>query len=213
MIKKEEISHKVSIAGQVKDKCTGNGISGATIKIVKSPNKSSKIINNLKPVKAAADGYFCLTDLPPGDYQLEASLPSAGTRYGVIKSAIIKVNNSSQSIDLQLPPTILQGKIFHIVKKEEGLQEELICMAKVSIKGSYESTFSEGERPSSTEGELSPSTPDNSKCNYRLKGIEASDKKQKVICSKIGYKCVEVEQKIEVGEENKLNFKLEPLKK
>ncbi|NER93789.1 MAG: carboxypeptidase regulatory-like domain-containing protein [Symploca sp. SIO1B1] len=231
-------SHKVSIAGQVIDKCTEKAISGATVTIQEVEEKSQQFKSKyLKPVKTAADGWFHFIDLPDGTYTLEASLPSAGSRYKASEPQKIKVEKSivkkSQNVQnngqlpkeplnlrLELHPTILQGKVIEEIHQKPKTQEEtpntkneFVGLAKVRIQGSYESTLTLSNiQKSSVEGE--------DEWNYRMIGIEATTsntesikdepKKVKVIVSKIGYEQKSDEIEIKRGEVNQLDFALSP---
>jgi hypothetical protein len=104
--------------------------------------------------------------LPDGDYTLTASLPSTGTRYGAVDKKVQVSRNGDRiklaAADIALPPTGIKGQITNA-------ENQPIVMAKVQVKGTKKSTFSD------------------SKGNYLLSGIEVSKVKCTVIFSAQGY--------------------------
>ncbi|MDZ8105307.1 MAG: carboxypeptidase-like regulatory domain-containing protein [Nostoc sp. DedQUE12a] len=159
-MKLNSIRHQVAIAGQVSDEKTGQTIQGATVEIIKMPDKFSNKLEVLKklygsewenfpkrPDKTTTtiDGYFYFLDLPEGIYKLSASLPSAGTRYQQrVESQELKVlnhqgNNLDKVVmvkaDITLVPTGIEGYVT--------ADSSPLVMAKVWIEGSSEFTFSD----------------------------------------------------------------------
>lgn len=140
---------QVSIAGVVSDSETGATIAGAKVEI--TPTTKGALTRR---TLTRADGLFVFIDLPQGDYSIAASLPHAGTRYGVISSEVsvisgrVPPNSPSLNLTLRLPPTAVSGRII-------GNQQEGVEFAKVQVHPSGETVFSD------------------KKGNYVLTGLEA----------------------------------------
>lgn len=156
--------------------------------------------------KTAADGCFYFLDLPAGSYDLEASFPQAGTRYGKVKATmkierdrdgnIIKRNNSGNLIDylqvkFELPPTMVMGKVI-------DPDEEAIGMAKVEIRESGDYTFSSSEIKNT----------DSQEWNYLLMAIPASERPLNVIVRARGHPPAQKEIVLSPGEMKLLDFHL-----
>ncbi|BAY29267.1 hypothetical protein NIES2107_11080 [Nostoc carneum NIES-2107] len=154
--------HQVAIAGQVSDEKTGRTIPGATVEIIKMPDKFSNKLEVLKKLYGSEwedfpkrpdqttttiDGYFYFLDLPEGIYKLSASLPSAGTRYQQRGESqelnILKNQGSDQDkvamvkADMTLAPTGIEGYVT--------ADSAPLVMAKVWLEGSSEFTFSDSK--------------------------------------------------------------------
>jgi hypothetical protein len=89
-------------------------------------------------------GLFYFLDLPDGTYNLSASIPSYGNRYGTVQQSAV-VSRSKKGdvkigfVNLTLPPTAVSGKITGPGHKTA------VVLAEVRVKGSGERTFSNEE--------------------------------------------------------------------
>lgn len=199
MLKMSVSNLQVSIVGRVLEKETDKTISGAMVEIINMPEKLKTILS-LKELQhgsrwkfmeerpdrkiTASDGYFYFVDLPIGEYTLKASLPNSGTRYKA-GTTTIQISNSINGITLPtitnivLLPTGIKGKIV------DADQQKAIVNARVQIKGSRESTFSD---------KLG---------NYSLLGLESSKSGQRnvtIIVTAVGYQEVSQSLVINHGE-------------
>jgi hypothetical protein len=145
--------HQVAIYGRVSDGETGLVIDGAIVEMTAMPEKfenwlalrSLQYGSNWETMRerpdrkrTAVDGYFYFTDLPKGDYTLQASLPNAGTRYNVKEVSVTVSDGLGQKVsDIALPPTAIKGQITDT--------DGSVAMAKIQIEGSSESALSDGE--------------------------------------------------------------------
>ncbi|MEH1771563.1 MAG: carboxypeptidase regulatory-like domain-containing protein [Nostoc sp.] len=179
MVQSQLIRHQVAIAGQVINAQTKKAIAKVEVMITKAPDAFTHWLG-LKSLqhgdrssyltRTAFDGYFHFWDLPEGEYTLTASLPNAARRYGTAMIAVtvpsyiegIEGKIIMTAADMELPITVLNGNISN----QNG---EPVFMAKVRVKGSTESTFS------------------NDKGQYSLIGLESSEIKRIAIVSAQGY--------------------------
>lgn len=92
----------MSVAGWVVDDATGRPLAGATVEIG----------SGLQQTTTAADGSFRFLGLPVGDYQLSATLPGAGRRYGNDTGAATVRAGSRPLVTLRLPPTGVSGTVM-----------------------------------------------------------------------------------------------------
>jgi hypothetical protein len=91
----------------------------------------------------ALDGQFYFMDLVAGKYEIEVSLPAAGTRYGTaMMSATVAIDKTGKinraRTDIVLPPTAIRGRVTD--SKKNG-----VVMAKIQVVGSGRVTFSDRE--------------------------------------------------------------------
>lgn len=158
-LKLEPTRHQIAIAGNVTDAQTGAAIGRARAEITAAPaaftdwlaihakqHRDRWAVMEERPdrTRTAVDGHFHLLDLPDGDYNLTASLPGSGTRYGTAQAAATVSRDAQGSItmataDIALPPTALKGQIT------DQASGEPLVMAEVRVKGSGERTFSDGQ--------------------------------------------------------------------
>jgi hypothetical protein len=94
--------------------------------------------------RSRPDGSFYFLDLPDGDYQLAASLPNMGKRYGAAEAKATVSRDAGGKmqiafVDLSLQPTMVEGKITG------AGQKAAVVMAEVQIRGSGERTFSDAK--------------------------------------------------------------------
>ena len=178
MLKISVSNQKIAIAGRVLEAETEKIISGAIVKIIEMPETFKGILSHKalqygsqwekmfeRPDRkiTASDGYFHFANLLSGEYILEASLPTGGTRYNVVTKKV-RVSDSIDGtipttiVDIVLLPTGIKGTI---TDADEPNKE--ILNAKVQIQGSRESTFSD------------------QKGNYRLLGLESSKSGERTI--------------------------------
>ncbi|MEB3360461.1 MAG: carboxypeptidase-like regulatory domain-containing protein [Synechococcales bacterium] len=154
-----------------------------------------------------SDGWFYFMDLPPGVYQVEASLPLVGNRYSTAQAHLeIPEENANQvppssqiaqppqlSVEFVLEPTTLVGKIIGA----DG-DQEAIAMASVRIQDSEDHTFSSSEVVKQHGKEW----------NYRFSGIDAGDSPRTVIVVAKGYLTDRKEIKLQPGKSQSLDFAL-----
>jgi hypothetical protein len=93
--------------------------------------------------QTAADGHFHFLDLPDGAYTLIVSLPGFGSRYGTAQAQASVARDAQGKIamagvEITLPPTTIAGQIT-------GKDSAAVVMARVQVKGSGESAFSDGQ--------------------------------------------------------------------
>ena len=136
----ETFRHRASIAGRVTDSQTGRPVPGARVEVPGGPW-----------ILAAGDGFFRFLDLRPGSYTLTASLPGAGSRYGMAVKAVT-LGEDLETVDLELPATTVKGK----VRDQSG---QAVRMAEVRVQGSGESAWSDAQG------------------NYALSGVEAGSRR------------------------------------
>ncbi|MCU0541087.1 MAG: carboxypeptidase-like regulatory domain-containing protein [Oscillatoriaceae cyanobacterium Prado104] len=209
-IELNSLRHQVAIAGQVSDKETGQTIGNALVEITAMPDafKTKRSLQALQygsqwetlakrcdRTTSAIDGFFYFIDLPPGEYTLTASLPSAAARYKIAETTVTlppSNNNSNQPkfavANLALSPSGIRGKVT-------DLQGVAIARVKVKILGSGETTVTDGEG------------------NYQLIGLEAPKQESvkrtvKVIVTTKGDRETTETLQFSLGEVIEHNFKL-----
>lgn len=164
-----EIRHQVVISGRVIDARTGVPLAGARVAITKSPaefaawlsvraiafgERWEALTERLDRRLTTADGHYHFLDLPNGAYTVTASLPSAGTRYGVVEKTVTVSRKADGSVsiataELSLPSTAITGKVT--------VGATPVVMAEVGVSG--------GERAFT-----------DSKGSYLLSGIETGNR-------------------------------------
>src|SRR5919199_5413858 len=199
---KEQTKNRVAIAGQLSNAETGQVIHRARVEITKMPDSFKNwltlramqyganwetMVERPDRTQTAIDGHFHFLDLPDGDYTLTASLPGTGTRYGAVEKEV-KVSRNGDRIklaaaDIALPPTGIKGQITNTENKP-------IVMAKVQVKGTDESTFSD------------------SKGNYLLSGLEVSKVQSTVRFCAQGYQQFYQDIQLSQGDVKPLNIQL-----
>ena len=155
---KETLRYRVALAGYVTHAETGKALAGARVEMTKMPAAYALVVERMqKQVGAGAwgrmprrldrtetrwDGLFFFANLPDGAYKVELSLPGMGKRFGVV-SKTAKVGRDKDGgwrpvwVNAALPPTLVRGSI---VGREVG-----VALARVRVKGSDESAFSDSE--------------------------------------------------------------------
>lgn len=204
MLELSIVNQQIAIAGKVLQGETEKPISGARVEIIEMPEKFRAILA-LKALQYGeqwqkmlerpdrkvtnTNGDFYLTNLPPGDYIIEASLPTHSTQYQPVKTTV-KVSDpvSAQVHDQEisiipttmarivLSPTGIKGTIIHA-----NNPKKLIANAKIQIQESGDSTRSD------------------QKGNYRLIGLKTLQSGQQTITlnvSAIGYQ--DISQKLNI---------------
>jgi hypothetical protein len=151
--------HRVAIAGRVIDGGTAKPIVDAVVslsgmpavfeqKLAMSSLMYGKRWNTLQQrpdrTRSREGGLFYFLDLPDGTYNLIASIPNYGNRYGTAQqSAVISRNKKGDAkisfVNLTLPPTAVSGKIIGPGHKTG------VVLAEVRVKGSGERTFTNEE--------------------------------------------------------------------
>lgn len=115
------VHRKVSIAGVVQDSETKEAIADARIEI-----------RSLKQwTLSGADGRFHFMDLSENSYTLNASLPGAGTQYGVAELT----TDFTLEAKLLMPPTALKGVL-------KDADQRAIAGAEVQIQETGDRTWS-----------------------------------------------------------------------
>ena len=192
-------SHKVAIAGTIKDELTEQPIADMVVNIVgqnlniwatengsfyliTQPNSQIKLPTSLAKIE---NGFFYFMDLPDGEYKLRISAPNSKLRYEQEKE--INVTAPNLQILVELSPTQLTGN----VKRSDN--QEAISQALVKLGGSEYQTFTD------TEGK------------YTLSGIVASSPTVKVSHKSFESSTRKVEQQLNPGEKRTEDFSLKPL--
>jgi hypothetical protein len=211
MLELSIVNQQIAIAGKVLQGETQKDISGAIVAIIEMPEKFRAILS-LKALQyglqwekvperpdrkiTSNDGYFYFTNLPSGEYLLEASLPTSPTRYNEVRTKVqvsSPVNGKipTTMADIVLLPTGIKGKIT-----DANDQEKFVINAKVQIQDSGDSTISD------------------QKGNYRLIGLESPKSGQRtinMIVSATGYQQLFQSINIQRGEIiAEKNFALKP---
>lgn len=198
---KEQTRNRVAIAGQLSNAETGQVIHRARVEITKMPDSFKNwltlramqyganwetMVERPDRTQTTIDGHFHFLDLPDGDYTLTASLPSTGTRYGAVEKKVQVSRNGDRiklaAADIALPPTGIKGQITNA-------ENQPIVMAKVQVKGTEESTFSD------------------SKGNYLLSGLEVSKVQYTVRFSAQGYQQCSPNIQLSQGQVKTLDIK------
>lgn len=155
----ETTRRQLAAAGRVIDARTGKPLQGATVTITEMPVVFEKWLA-LKALQYGAqwggmperqdrrrsrlDGSFYFMDLPDGDYQFSATLPSMGRRYGTAEAEVSVLRDNTGRVkvafvDLALQPTVVEGKITG------AGQKGAVAMAQVRVKGSGEQSFTDAK--------------------------------------------------------------------
>jgi hypothetical protein len=207
MVKIEPTRHQVAVAGQVTDKETGRVVSGAQVSISTAPAAFNNWLAikklqygdrwdsmNERPdrTQTASDGYYYFMDLPNGQYQLTASLPGTGSRYGTAQVDITVARDSKGNITMvpapmAMPPTTIKGKVS---RKVSDTEVKPVVMADIRMKGSGEHAFS------------------NDKGEYRITGLEKGNRTVQV--SAKGLKIASQATSLNQGAVKTLDFVLLP---
>lgn len=101
------IRHRAALSGRVVDALTGLGVGAAEVRVAAIG----------RVTRARADGSFGLIDLADGSYDLSASAPALGSRYGSVTVIGVMVAREPDGrprltlTDLALPPTRLSGRV------------------------------------------------------------------------------------------------------
>ncbi|NEU81190.1 carboxypeptidase regulatory-like domain-containing protein [Nostoc sp. UIC 10630] len=211
MLELSIVNQQIAIAGKVLQGETQKNISGAIVAIIEMPEKFRAILS-LKALQYGSrwekmperpdrkitsnDGYFYFTNLPPGEYLLEASLPTSPTRYNEVKTKVqisspINGKISTTMADIVLSPTGIKGRII-----DANEPKKLITNAKVKIQDSGDTTISDQQG------------------NYRLIGLESPKSGQRnitMIVSATGYQQASHLLNIQRGQViSEQNFALKP---
>ncbi len=200
MLKMSVSNQQIAIAGKVLEGETETKISGAMVEIIEMP-ETFRAILSLKALQygsqwekmlerpdrkiTSSDGYFHLTNLPPGEYVLETSLPTSPTRYHKVRktvkvSSTVNEKISTTITNIVLSPTGVKGTIT-----DADEPSKLVVNAKIQIQDSRDNTISDR------------------KGNYRLIGLESPKSGRRtvtIIVSAIGYQQVSQSLDIQRGE-------------
>ncbi|ACC80108.1 carboxypeptidase regulatory-like domain-containing protein [Nostoc punctiforme] len=200
MLELSIVNQQIAIAGKVLQGETQKNISGAIVAIIEMPEKFRAILS-LKALQYGSqwekmserpdrkitsnDGYFYFTNLPSGEYLLEASLPTSPTRYNEVRTKVqvsspINGKISTTMADIVLSPTGIKGKITDVTDPKK-----LITNAKVQIQDSGDTTISDQQG------------------NYHLIGLESpkfGERNITVIVSATGYQQVLQQLNIQRGQ-------------
>jgi hypothetical protein len=200
MLELSIVNQQIAIAGKVLQGETEKTISGAIVEIIAMPEKFRAILSlkalqygsqwekmsaRLDRKMTSIDGYFYFTNLPPGDYLLEASLPTSLNRYKKVRttakvSAPVNGKIPTTMTEIVLSSTGIKGTITDV-----NDPKKLIANAKIQIQDSGDSTISD------------------QKGNYLLIDLESPPSGQRtitLIASATGYQQVSQTLKIQRGE-------------
>ena len=122
----EETVQRVAIHGRVVSGATGEPIPAARVAVVGGARVPGAAVTR-------EDGTFWFSDLPAGSYTLEASLPSAVTRAGIVRVTVAVASAPAAAGDLRLPVASVSGT----VRLDSG---DPAPYARVVVVGSGEST-------------------------------------------------------------------------
>jgi hypothetical protein len=147
------------------------------------------------------DGWFYFVDLPPGPYQLEASVPGSAMGYGLAQAQVEVVegvaNPFTQSrVTLELAPTTLQGKVVSGADPTEP-----VGMARVQIAETQAYVFSSEEFVKLPDREW----------NYQFVGIISDHAVVTLIVTAQGYETIQKKVDLRSGANNSLDMQLVPL--
>lgn len=192
-------NRQVAIAGRILEGETEKTISGALVEITVMP-KIFKTQLSMKKLQYGSqwgkmwertdrkittrDGYFHFTNLPPGEYVLEISLPGSASGYNKVSKKLEVLSSLNGKIqttmaDIVLSPTGIKGTVTDADDPKKWLEN-----AKIQIKGTQNQTFSD------------------QRGNYRLLGLESPQSGQRtitLIISATGYQRVEKSLDIQAG--------------
>jgi len=153
------VTHRVAVAGWVKDSETKKAIAAADVTIVAMPSafeQRLKLASMRYGIRWAAlaerpdktqtkeDGLFYFLDLPNGKYTVRVTATKSGKRYASSEETASVThdpqgNLKMASLKVALQPTAVKGKITGPNHKAG------VVMAEVRIKGSGERTFSDAQ--------------------------------------------------------------------
>lgn len=165
------VRHRAAIAGRVTAAADGKPVPGARVEITAGPQAFTTRLalqaqaagprwgaqaERPDRTRTALDGHFHFLDLPAGAYTVAVSLPREGSRYGTAAANVTLTadgqgNVPLQTADLTLPSTTVRGKVLD----PDG---KAVPMAELRLRGSSESTYSNG------------------KGEYALSGLEAGSR-------------------------------------
>jgi hypothetical protein len=155
--------------------------------------------------QTALDGWFYFTDLPMGQYQLEATLPSAGWRYGktVLAAEVKDLERKLPlapdfsdilKLKLELPPTTILGNVF------DAKTQERIDSAKINLTESHVHTLTSRQLHQDQHGQW----------NYRLVAIEPALPFSTLQVSAPGYVSQQQQIALKPGEVKQCDLHLVP---
>jgi hypothetical protein len=173
------IRHRAAICGYVVDALTGAGIGGALVEIADPALTTT----------SRADGFYGFLDLADGGYELHASAPALGSRYGSATVSGIVVASGAQGqpvLDpdgrLALPPTQLAGT----VRRADTAAP--IARAQVRLRASAVAVLADAAG------------------GYRLAGVEAGT--QTAVVTAAGFVAHTEQVVLTAGEEMLIDFNL-----
>jgi hypothetical protein len=188
------VYRRVALAGRVIDQVTKAAIAGAVVEIVELREKTT----------SRADGSFFFVGVPDGTYQLEASAPHLGTRYGQFSKSELHVPCKWVG-DVVLPPTRISGTVtfengttLHKARRtavgagttpRDSISNRVV-RAKVRLRGDTRVVLTD------TEG------------YYELTHLVASEPTVEVSAAGFKTGCVSLE-KLNAGEDRRVNVKLQ----
>lgn len=149
--------HVVSLAGVVRDTSTHDRIAGALVQIVNGP-PAFEVLRTARATDKAAwdrhrerldrvytrqDGSFYFTDLPPGAYRLDVSVPALMNCYEEVKGRLFNVQEAAQGkarvtqADIEVPSTRVRGTVVNAATKEPvaGARLRLLSSGGVAQTG------------------------------------------------------------------------------
>lgn len=158
MVTWDIVRHRAVLAGRVTEAPGGKPVAGARVEITAGPPAfTARLALQAKAggsrwaaqaerpdrTRTATDGHYHFLDLPAGSYTLTASLPGQGSRYGKVSAQVILNadgggNVGLKTVDLVLPATTVRGKVV-----DGGANA--VPMAELRLRGSSESTYSNGQ--------------------------------------------------------------------
>jgi hypothetical protein len=146
-VKATQVRRRVALAGRVVEGATGEAVAGAAVELTAVPEELRRRLavrsaafgaaweaRRSDLVLSDAYGRFAFLDLPEGSYEVTASLPAAGSRYGTFRSSA-EVARGKQSapgagwLKLTLPATTIAGTVT-------GADRTPVPLAWVEVVGS-----------------------------------------------------------------------------
>jgi hypothetical protein len=133
-----EVHRQVAIGGNIRDERTGKPITGAEIIVDDSMDAEVARTNSRE------NGDFYFMDLANGQYELNVSIPGAGTRYGKAQASatVSRTNGNINRVYLPIlvPPSTVTG---HIAGLDDDNNPIDILLAEIRLKGSPEIAYSD----------------------------------------------------------------------